>query len=507
MTKFIEGTTDKVQGVKFRVKGKGLSTSGRVSYTNKDGQITLKGLYPNEVYSITEEYAKGFEYSETPVEFKTFWDGTELKAEVISGTFKETPAVDNEQEGQPILHVSLDNKKLREYDLELTKYEKNTDKVLKDAVFNIEGKWLDDEFETNENGKLRITGLYENIEYTLIENFAPEGYLLENQVIKFIGTFDENNRLIIKIIEGTLIEEKDKNKFDTNLGEIQNNLNTIIEGMEAGVCSDENGTKIFTVALENEPLFKLIKTDGTTNELMPNVKFAIKKINDDKTEVDAVDTKGNLIGEEYTINETTYRVVETDENGEIAIDLPEGIYRAIEVETLAGYVLEEDIEVRSYKFAIGPSKPAEKELVEEFTVSYDSYGKISYADTIQTDDGFLEIGQFTGTVQIPGETVASGETLTITAVGQFSDAIIIKRNNDGKVEWYRTYKNNHTEAFTAIDRLNENQFIVTGYRGVAGTKEILHVIYDLDGNLLMDRENMSVIPNDAELVLKAVSDG
>ncbi len=78
---------NKVQGVRFNLTGKGLPTSGRTVSTNSKGELTITGLYPNEEYTLTETYAEGYVYSEAPIKFKTVWNGNNLEAQVIEGSF------------------------------------------------------------------------------------------------------------------------------------------------------------------------------------------------------------------------------------------------------------------------------------------------------------------------------------------------------------------------------------------------------------------------------------
>lgn len=465
-----------IKGVRFRIKGKGLASNGRTATTNKDGLITISGLYPGEIYTLVEEYAKGYEYSEEEIQFRVVWNDGILVPEVISGTFSTEPVVDNNQIAQPIMTASLTNTKLREYSLGLTKYEEETTDKLSGATFKITGEWIDEEITTDENGCFEVPTLYENIEYTLEEILAPEGYAVSENVVKFIGTFDDENKLIITVTEGDLVtdrtiiaekeakeaaknnsdstnsennveniientventivdteienvientvtdttveettEENEETEVTNTYGSIVDSTGTVVEDKEVNISLSEEGKLIFTLGFEDEPLFKLTKIDGTTFEPLPNVKFAIKKINDDDSEEDAKDTSGNLIGEEYKIDGVTYRVIETDSKGEITADLPEGIYKVIEVETLKQYELSEDIEERTYYFGIGKNLPAVKELVEKVRIALTSKGTISYCRELVTKDGgYIVVGTLEGRVVFDAERTVANEDIEI----------------------------------------------------------------------------------------------
>ena len=209
-----------------------------------------------------------------------------------------------------------------------------------------------------------------------------------------------------------------------------------------------SGYAVFQLGFADEPLFKLIKTDGTTQEPLPNVKFAIKKINDDETEEDAKDTAGNIIGEEEKINGETYHVIKTDEKGEIKEDLPEGLYKVIEVETLEGYEFSENIEDRTYYFGIGKSKAAVKDLVEERNTIIQGNGILTYEDIINTNDGgYVVLAGVNGEYIINAEETESNTEITLsdnTGTARTDDGALtlIKYSSDEKIEWATTINQN-----------------------------------------------------------------
>src|SRR5699024_5404678 len=104
------------------------------------------------------------------------------------------------------------------------------------------------------------------------------------------------------------------------------------------------------VNFKNAPIFKLYKKDGDTQKPLPNTKFAIYKIDEEYNEYEAYDVRGDLVGEQEEINGKTYQVITTDENGEISLNLPQGLYKVVEVQALEDYDLPEAIEDRTYYF-------------------------------------------------------------------------------------------------------------------------------------------------------------
>ena len=509
LTKYEAGTTNIVSGVRFKITGKGLPSVGRTATTNKNGEITISGLYPGETYTLVEEYAKGYEYSEEEIQFKTVWSGSELQSELISGNFKDEPEIDNTQEKQPIMSVSLENTKLREYSFELIKFEKDTNEALANATFKLTGKWMDEEFTTDENGLAGIPTLYENIEYTLEEVMAPDGYAVNDNKIKFKGEFDDETKSWkIIILEGELensnVEEYELLKEGTILDNQGNELTDKLARIYYGPYS---GYAVFQLGFADEPLFKLIKTDGTTQEPLPNVKFAIKKINDDETEEDAKDTAGNIIGEEEKINGETYHVIKTDEKGEIKEDLPEGLYKVIEVETLEGYEFSENVEDRTYYFGIGKSKAAVKEAVEMWNHSIEGNAEITYTGSVPTSDGgYIYVGFFANTISFDEDKTTTNNAISFTSTGSY-DGIIIKYNANNKIEWAKQYKDDASveERIEGIELVDSDTVVITGYRWHNTQNKIFHLICNINnGDVLEERVDLAFPKNAGADFIKGI---
>ena len=376
---------NKVQGVRFNLTGKGLPTSGRTVTTNSKGELTITGLYPNEEYTLTEVYAEGYVYSEAPIKFKTVWNGNNLEAQVIEGSFKELPTVDNNQAKQPIMSASLVNEKLDEYYLTLGKFEKETPNPLEGALFTVKGKWLNSDYTTDEYGTFEVGPLYVGIEYTIEEVMPPTGYALSNNKVRFIVNENEEGKQQLQILEGEIKPSSDlesEEGIDTRSIAVETEYaidkdgNSMNDKLAYAITAGDKVPQI-AIAIDNEPLFSLTKVDGDTQEPLPNVKFAITKVEDDGTETQALNSKGEVIGETVEIDGKTYQIITTDEDGRITEDLPEGYYKVVEVETLEGYQLPENEEDRTYFFGIGKTKPAVKEIVELWSQQFEGNGQIT----------------------------------------------------------------------------------------------------------------------------------
>jgi len=295
LTKYESGTENTIQGIQFSLFGKGMPSNGKYVTTNKDGQIVITGLYPGERYYLYEEYAEGYYYDSYSMYFTANWNNDVLEVNLERGNFRDEATVDYTPEHQPIVDLTLENTKLREYSLEITKFEKDTNTTLKDAELYINGLWLYEAISTDEDGKIYIPTLYEGINYYISEEVAPEGYTKSENIIRFIGNYTEEGELEITVYQGELAPNIDS--FWEETGNVLNNSGKIITDKKVSLTQDESGAYTFKIGYENEPLFKLKKYDGSTYEPLEGAKFAIFLL-DSKNELQvAKDLNGNIIGE------------------------------------------------------------------------------------------------------------------------------------------------------------------------------------------------------------------
>lgn len=329
-----EKDTDKGLGfVSYELKGKGFE-EGQIQYTDVNGNVSLKGLFMDETYTLQEKKATGY-YLANPIKFKIVNRNGTYEAQIEEGVVKDNTIT--EVEHIPTLCMTLENEKIPTYDLAITKIGKTTHldtshTTAEETMVGLSGarfKLYKDKQEigtytTNEDGQLMISGLYQYVEgkdeiatYTLKEVIAPTGY----SKIKDI-TFQ--------------VQQKD--------GKLQ--LQTQGDGPKE-YDSDKNTVRL---QLEDTPVFKLTKKDGETGDVVPNVKFAIYDM--ENNEQPAQNSKGEILGNKEVINEKEYYVLTTDGNGEISADLQEGKYQAVELQAPEKYQISD----RGYYFSIGSNQ-------------------------------------------------------------------------------------------------------------------------------------------------------
>ena len=330
-----------LENIRFEITGKGYTN--RVMITNSRGIATISGLYPNEEYTIKEVKAEGYYVPDGELKFVIEQAGENYNLRVTEDTLNVLELTSGRtSENLPSFQIKLQNEKIPTYNFEILKTDKDTEEPLANAQFKL--KSLDSEEEeyytTNEEGIIDVNGLYQYVEgknilgeYELTEVVAPEGYITDTNTYKFRCKNADGNLTLEFLTENT---------FEYTV---------------------ENGT--IKVNFKNAPIFKLYKKDGDTQELLPNTKFAIYKIDEEYNEYEAYDVRGEVVGETQEINGKTYQVITTDENGEISLNLPQGLYKVVEVQALEDYELPEAIEDRTYYFGIDATLPGSKEWTSE----------------------------------------------------------------------------------------------------------------------------------------------
>ena len=441
ITKKGEGTETLLKGVRFKLTGYGLSENGKSVTTNANGEATLKGLSVNQEYTLEEVKAEGY-YLASPIKFKVVNNDGNYSIEVLEGDDLEQNTI--EDNGIPTINITLDNEKIPTYDLEVIKIKRTTPveegengegtaetTYLQGAKFRLY-KGIEElgEYITDSTGKLTITGLYQyeadksiDQTYTLKEVLAPVGYAKVKD-IKFKAQNEEGTLKLKEINEDG--EESDSSRFTVE------------------------GNKI-KLTVEDSPSFKLIKKDGETGEVLPNTKFAIYNV--DEGEVEARNSKGEIIGTKETINGREYYTVTTDEKGELTLDLPEGLYKAVEIQANNEKY---DISDATYYFGIGGSREGKRTMVVTQATSIGGSNTDQINSLEATSDGGYIAGGF-----FASSSIQVGE-YTLTNNGYW-DGMIIKYGEEGEVEWARNVGGSNDDRIEAVAETSDGGYIVVGY--------------------------------------------
>ena len=439
-----------MQGVTFNVQGAGLPSAGKKFMTTASGQLILTGLSLDPTYTLTETAAKGY-YLSGPIQFKLTRDlAGALQFTVVSGAFDNAAQISEpSNSAQAQVTVNLSNTPIPLYTLNLTKADKtNPAKTLAGAQFEISGPGITGTkiYTADSSGKIQIPNLYAYVAgksidgiYTIKEMYPPEGYALDSTPVQFRLTKGTDGNLTMEYISGA---------FD----------------QAAANAQIDQTNKTVSVTMSDRSLFKITKTDGTTGELLPNVKFAIYAIDSSGNTSPAYDPNGNLVGSKETINGVTYnQILTTDANGEITDPLKPGMYKVVEVQTLDGYILPANETDRTYYFGIGAGQPATMGWQQMWSSS--AVSGATYQSVIQTSDGgYVAVGAYysSSSRTILGTQTVDGKDITLPITNPY-DQIITKYNSNGKIEWIQITGGTTADYLYGVTETSNGGYIAVGY--------------------------------------------
>ena len=426
-----------LNNVKFKISGSGIN-EGKVIKTNELGEVIFNGLKLGEQYTLEENGIDGY-YLLQPIKFKITNNEGTYSVEFDEGNvIQSSVQIENDI---PIGIFELENEKIPKYNLNIKKikneanieFSENQDEIpnnneteqtaLEGAIFYLykSGKKIG-EYTTDSNGMITINDLYQYSEdkdfdatYILKEVQTPSGYTAVKDIIFKVEEKDGSLKFIEELTEGQA-----KKNYTSD-------LNTV------------------NIVIEDSPTFKLIKKDSETGELLPNIKFAIYNI--DEGDTPATNSKGEIIGTKEVINGSTYYVVVTNENGEIVLDLPEGLYKAIEVQAEEKY----DIKGKVYYFGIGASREPIKQLFAEFGVALagESTGEFKSISATK-DGGYVAVGSdHSNNITIGDKNYTKGK-----------GGVITKFNKNNEVEFIDSIGS--TSTYNSVSGTTDGGVIVGG---------------------------------------------
>lgn len=294
--------SEALRNVKFRLSGKGKGNQdasagdvGVILTTNSIGQISASSLYLGEEYTLQETRATGYYLIEGPIKFKITDQGNgNFKLDITEGSNNVGSSSVTVTDNIPTIKIDLQDEKIPTYNLKINKYEKDSDKLLAGAQYLLKGDGLPTNgriLKTDLNGTLEINGLYEYVEsegtakggftgeYLIQEVYAPVGYALDSTEIRIKAQRNASGALEVSILTG---EEK---------------IRTVDGNKQYGVENANTESPTVTLSLEDPQIFTLYKKDGETAENIPDAKFVVYQLDENRNVVDyAKDPAGNYIG-------------------------------------------------------------------------------------------------------------------------------------------------------------------------------------------------------------------
>ncbi|MGH0603978.1 MSCRAMM family protein, partial [Bacillus mycoides] len=325
-------------GVTFEVQDEKDKVVTKVT-TDKDGKATISDLSVGKYKLVEVESLPGYKKLAKPVSFEIKKGMTE------------------------VLSLKVENEKLNKGSVEITKVDKDSQKVLEGVVFEVQdeqGKVVT-EVTTDKEGKAKISDLSVG-KYKLVEKAGLPGYKKLTEPVSFEITKGMTTVLSMKV------ENEQLDKGSVEIAKVDKDSQKVLAGVvfevqdEAGkvvteVTTDKDGkAKVSDLSVGK---YKLVEKESLPGykKLAEPVSFEIKKgmteVLSLKIENEMVDTgnveitkidkdnKVSLAGVVFEVQDETGKVVTkvtTDKEGKANVsDLSVGKYKLVEVESLPGY--------------------------------------------------------------------------------------------------------------------------------------------------------------------------
>ena len=160
-------------------------------------------------------------------------------------------------------------------------------------------------------------------------------------------------------------------------------------------------------------------------------------------------------------------LVTTDENGQLSANLPEGLYKAVEVSTPDQYVLPENEADRTYYFGIGASQAAQWGWLNMTNTEGTGW---EYINSIVTPEagGIVGVGSFSkystdvNANTVEGIDINKDGTIDKTSEGG-DDGLIVAYDSDGNYTWAKSFGGSDDDALTKVVQTQDGGYAVVGY--------------------------------------------
>ncbi|MGH1033112.1 SpaA isopeptide-forming pilin-related protein [Bacillus cereus] len=325
-------------GVEFEVQDEKDGVVRKV-VTDKDGKANVSDLSVGKYKLVETKSLPGYKKLTEPVPF-----------EIAKGMTKA-------------LAIKVENEQLDKGSVEITKIDKDSQKVLEGIVFEVQdeqGKIVT-EVKTDKDGKAKISDLSVG-KYKLVETKSLPGYKKLTEPVSFEITKGMTTVLSLKVeneqldkgsVEITKVDKDSKKALKGVVFEVQDEAGIVVKEVKTdkdgkAKISDLSVGKYKLVEKESLPGYKKLTepvsfeiTKGMTEVL--SLKIENEMVDTGNIEITKIDkdNKAPLAGVTFIVqdekgNEVTK--VTTDKEGKANIsDLPVGKYELVEVESLPGY--------------------------------------------------------------------------------------------------------------------------------------------------------------------------
>ncbi|MGG3447156.1 SpaA isopeptide-forming pilin-related protein [Bacillus nitratireducens] len=338
ITKVDKESGAKLAGVTFEVQDEKDKVVTKVT-TDKDGKATISDLSVGKYKLVEVESLPGYKKLAKPVSFEIKKGMTE------------------------VLSIKVENELLDKGSVEITKVDKESQKVLEGVVFEVQdeqGKVVT-KVTTDKDGKAKISDLSVG-KYKLVEKESLPGYKKLTELVSFEITKGMTKVLSMKVenelldkgsVEITKVDKESQKALAGVVFEVQDEQGKVV----TEVKTDKDGKakivdlsvgKYKLVEKESLPGYKKLAepvsfeiTKGMTKVL--SMKVENELLDKGSVEITKVDKESGakLAGVTFEVQDEKDKVVTkvtTDKDGKATIsDLSVGKYKLVEVESLPGY--------------------------------------------------------------------------------------------------------------------------------------------------------------------------
>ena len=379
----------------------------------------------------------------------------------------------------------------KQYDLELTKYQKGKSKIVSGVTYAIyeDGNEETRTRVTGIDGKLKLTGLYIDKTYVVKEIKSPTDYELNEEVVKFTTSESDGKLSVIKN-EGT------------------------VKNIQAVQASGDEGYKVqIEVEDEVKAKLKIKKTEKGTTTAVAKARYKLTGAGlPDSGKNVATNTNGEVtvkglkVGEEYTLEETKaegYYVAKgqikftvTNTDGTYTINVSQGTVKAsniTEEDSIPTVNIElEDEKIPTYNLEISKIQRITSTAVTEDELKAKAEQALSSTDTVYLSGAKFKL--YKGTKELGSYITDENGKITLNNLYQYID---------GKDE-EATYTLKETLSPEGYSKVKDIIFKVDGSTGelkfvnTEGKEESYTVENNTVKLLIEDSPSFKLIKKDAE---------
>ena len=537
LTKYAKGEKDtngndkKLAKAQYLIKGEGIKDEGKIYTTDDNGVLTINDLYEyvegkyiTGEYILKEIYApEGYSLDSTELKFKAYRENGTLKIQIlegdsairkitVEGVDKTDLNIKDAATSNAIIEIGVEDGQI----FSIYKYYQDGTSSAKKPIPGTRFKITDlnGNYVTGSDGKtvgqwfdttpeqlpvpditLSSTGTYQ---WTQRDDGTWESTGIYHQASK--TTTLTSNEIDLKQA-ATL-------KFDWSVSSESVSYDYVyytITNLDTNKVVNGTGTSTKIGGTSYGKVYESLKFLNVSLDLTAGkykIEFTYRKDGSGDSGLDAAFIR-NVRFEQKEVEKTGYYAVTTDSNGQITANLPEGLYKAIEVYTNDRYVLPEKEADRTYYFGIGSSQAATWDWVTGLTGEGWNYVNSVSA---QKDGGVIAVGSFskysTNVVANAVDGIDIDNDGTVDEISEGSnDGLIISYDTDGKVVWSKTFGGDGDDSLNKVIQTSDGGYVAVGYAESNSIKYDGKIISELSRT---STENLS--QKDA-ILLKISKDG